>query len=41
MVFILSQTLKTLNLAANRIGPDGAQHLADALRKNEVGKLFI
>jgi hypothetical protein len=30
------QVLTTLNLAGNKIGDSGAQHLADALRNNQV-----
>jgi hypothetical protein len=31
-----SQTLTTLDLHNNRIGDDGAQHLAEALNVNQV-----
>ena len=32
------QTLTTLQLDQNNIGAEGAQHLANALRKNRVGE---
>jgi hypothetical protein len=33
------QTLTTLNLAGNKIGPKGAEHLSNALEQNKVVEL--
>lgn len=35
------QTLTTLSLDRNEIGIEGAQHLAEALKKNTVKKAFF
>ena len=34
-----TQTLTTLDLSENGIGDEGAQHLADGLRKNKVSMI--
>ncbi|CAF3932476.1 unnamed protein product [Rotaria magnacalcarata] len=36
LIFIGTQALKILNLSGNQIGATGAQHLADALKNNEM-----
>ncbi len=36
LVIRFTQTLKTLNLSFNEIGPRGAEHLANALQQNKV-----
>jgi hypothetical protein len=33
---LFSQALTTLDLSVNEIGPQGAQHLANALEQNKV-----
>lgn len=38
---LLKQTITTLTLNGNEIGPVGAQHLADGLRNNQVSLSHI
>ena len=40
-LFLLTQTLTSLNLQHNTIGADGARHLADTLKTNTVNIIFI
>jgi Ran GTPase-activating protein (RanGAP) involved in mRNA processing and transport len=40
MMTIQTQTLTTLNLEGNKIGTEGARHLAVALRNNSVSDIF-
>ena len=38
---ILFQTLKTLQLAMNKIGDEGAKHLGNAFHNNTVNSIFF
>src|ERR1700722_9978269 len=39
--YVSTQTLTMLDLAINGISAEGAQHLAQALQNNKVGKIFF
>jgi hypothetical protein len=38
---LLTQTLTTLDLENNQIGPQGAEHLASALQQNKVNTALL
>ncbi len=41
LIHYFPQTLTTLNLYGNEIGGQGAEHMANALRQNQVGRLTL
>jgi hypothetical protein len=41
LIHYLPQTLTTLNLSRNQIGDQGAEHMAIALRQNQVARLAL